>query len=445
MPIISPFFLRRSGFKKFNIFDELYKLADQVPTFDLDFTGGVVVNRGSKASGNLGTFTRPSSSKLVWNGSQFVSVAADTPALQRDPVTGVWGVLMEPAATNLLAWSRSPVTGIWPAQNVTYSESVGTWGDGSNTVWRSQGNAGSADKRIRTGASLATTGTFTASWILKANTERTLVLRLQDNTAANGVRSGTFSFDTGDFTSSPSTIGSCSGASQKVTLLGDEVYLISLTGTFVSGNSQLQTIIHHDVVGSTSSTGIIEGWNAQLEVGSLATSPIITAGSTVTRNADVWSFTGTQFSDWYDLLGGAYWAYMDIGSMSGYGNTAILSMEDGTTSNRSQLRRSGSNDRATAIIVSGGVVQSSPSRIDSWPQGAAIKSAASYGPNDLRLVSNPPGTPTAMGTSVVMPTGLNQLRIGTGSGANIDAVIAIKRIAIFPGVPSDAVLNAIVS
>jgi hypothetical protein len=83
----------------------LWITANQLPTFDLDFTSGTPVNRGSLAAGNLGTFSRPSSIKQVWNGTQYVSVPADTPALQLDPVSGLWGVLMEPAATNL--WTRS--------------------------------------------------------------------------------------------------------------------------------------------------------------------------------------------------------------------------------------------------------------------------------------------------------------------------------------------------
>jgi len=82
-----------------------WRTARQRPTFHLDFKQGRVDCR----AGNLGTFTR-NLAKNVWNGSQYVSVAANVPALQRDPATGLWGYLHEPAATNLFLNSATPAT-----------------------------------------------------------------------------------------------------------------------------------------------------------------------------------------------------------------------------------------------------------------------------------------------------------------------------------------------
>jgi hypothetical protein len=112
----------------------LWAIARQVPAFHLDFTGGEV---REYCGGRLGTFTRPSSVKNVWNGSQFVQVAADVPALQRDPATGLWGYLHEPAATNLCLRSASIGTSPWSfGGNTTVTQNFGTAPDGTQTATR---------------------------------------------------------------------------------------------------------------------------------------------------------------------------------------------------------------------------------------------------------------------------------------------------------------------
>jgi hypothetical protein len=57
---------------------------------------------------------------------------------------------------------------------------------------------------------------------------------------------------------------------------------------------------------STSATGLATVWGAQLEAGAFATSYIPTVASQVTRNADVATMTGTNFSDWFNATEGAF-------------------------------------------------------------------------------------------------------------------------------------------
>jgi hypothetical protein len=47
-------------------------------------------------------------------------------------------------------------------------------------------------------------------------------------------------------------------------------------------------------------------YSPQLELGTFPTSPIITTGSAGTRPADVWAWTGAQFSSWYNQAGGLF-------------------------------------------------------------------------------------------------------------------------------------------
>jgi hypothetical protein len=52
-------------------------------------------------------------------------------------------------------------------------------------------------------------------------------------------------------------------------------------------------------------------WGAQLEVGAFPTSYIPTEAVAVTRNADVATMTGTNFSDWFNATEGAFTVWFD--------------------------------------------------------------------------------------------------------------------------------------
>ena len=73
---------------------------------------------------------------------------------------------------------------------------------------------------------------------------------------------------------------------------------------------------------------------AQLEAGAFATSFIPTAGAAVTRNLDLAVMTGTNFSDWYNAVEGAF--FCDVNPLNWGGTTtfeAALSANDGTANN----------------------------------------------------------------------------------------------------------------
>jgi hypothetical protein len=196
--------------------DPLYRAAGQMPAFDLRFENGSMVDA---IGGITPTFTRPSSKKLAWNGSQFVEYAADVPAFQVDPATDRRGYLHEPAATNLFLNSATPAT-----QGITVTAQAYT-------------------------LSFYGTGTITLS--------------------------GT------------STAGPLVGT-------GAEPNRVSLTFTPTAGTLTLTV------------SGTIS--KPQLETGPVATSPIVTAGSAVTRTADTMTVSGADFSSWFNQDGGVFYA-----------------------------------------------------------------------------------------------------------------------------------------
>jgi hypothetical protein len=78
------------------------------------------------------------------------------------------------------------------------------------------------------------------------------------------------------------------------TVTGTGVYTTRTTLTFTPSAGTLTLTV----------TGTVQF--AQLELGLFATSFIPTAGSAVTRNADVASMTGTNFSSWYNATEGTF-------------------------------------------------------------------------------------------------------------------------------------------
>jgi hypothetical protein len=101
-----------------------------------------------------------------------------------------------------------------------------------------------------------------------------------------------------------------SGA-HSATVIGAGAYPTRTTLTFTSTLGLLTITV----------TGTVQF--AQLELGAFATSFIPTAGLEVTRNADIATMTGTNFSDWFNASEGAFYVLSD-------GNAPIV----GTTAKR---------------------------------------------------------------------------------------------------------------
>jgi hypothetical protein len=317
--------------------DDLWKRAGQVPAFHLDFTTGQAIER---ISGRLGTFTRPSSVKRAWDGSQFAEFAADVPALQRDPVTGLWGYLHEPAATNLYLNSATPATQSIAVSAVQYT------------------------------LSFYGTGTLTLS--------------------------------------GASTAGPLVGT-------GAEPNRVSLTFTPSAGTLTLTL------------TGSIS--RPQLETGPVATSPIVTTGSAVTRNADTWTWTGSQFSDWYNQAGGVFvWRGIPLAQPSFPGFAA---WSDGTNANRIQLGGQDALFRYSVITAS--LVQAAITSVGSFVLGQRSRMAARCLQNDAAVSANGSGLGTD--TSVTLPT-LNTLRIGSDSAGGSVTSQLIQDVLYFPPGPA---------
>lgn len=93
---------------------------------------------------------------------------------------------------------------------------------------------------------------------------------------------------------------------------------------------------------------------AQLEAGAFATSYIPTTTTSLTRNADAVSMTGTNFSSWYNAAEGTFMTY--VSSLGTYAFNSVMDANNGTTLNRIGIRYN-SASVASGIIIDNNVQQ----------------------------------------------------------------------------------------
>jgi hypothetical protein len=244
-----------------------------LPRMALDFTTASLDSRV--------TFTRSGDTATVINSSGLVaSINADLPRFDFNLNTGgvCKGLLIEEARTNIAPYSKEPAN--WfKAGTATVSGTGETSPDGTSNAFAISACEGNANRFSAAGALTVTGGsTVTFSVYLKAN--------------GNG---------TGAVLKLASAGGIYTEATSAVTITNEWArYSFSMTTNVTN------TGVFWIVYGDTGTTALVP-WGVQVEVGAFATSFIPTTGlTTSTRNADVATMTGTNFSDWFNASEGAF-------------------------------------------------------------------------------------------------------------------------------------------
>jgi len=304
------------------------------------------------------TFTRSDATATRVNASGYIeSVAADTARFDFNPVTlANRGLLIEEQRTNLLTRSEEFDNAAWAKVNTTISANAMTAPDGTLTADKLVETAVTGTKQFyRPGNVSVTNGIeYTVSIFLKA-AERNLVL-IQLASQAFG----------------PGNLLNLNIATQTV-YMGNGTNIrniniipypngwlrFSVTSTAIATVSSALTDIRlsatlGDNGGYTGDgTSGIYLWGAQLEVGAFPTSYIPTTTAAVTRNADVATITGTNFSDWWQASKGGVLVRARPGTVSG--TRPWLQFDDGTANEIIALR--GNTTNPELYIVDGGTPQ----------------------------------------------------------------------------------------
>ena len=153
--------------------------------------------------------------------------------------------------------------------------------------------------------------------------------------------------------------------------------------------------------------------NAQLEAGAFPTSYIFTTSATATRAADVASITGANLSSWYNQTEGTVFAEFTPRTFAQA--CGLLSLDDGTTSERLQTRLSTAGN-GSFLVSDGGSVQANFSTTNSTVLNIKGKLATSFALNSFQACLN--GESVASDTLGTLPT-VTQAVIGNAVGAFI--------------------------
>jgi len=373
------------------------------PTLLLDFLGASSLDAGI-------TFTRASGATFFNSAGVLSTASNNVPRLDYNPSTlAPLGLLIEEQRTNLFPASNDFANATyWTVYGTAVATAgAGTGPDGLNSAVNL---AGATDitlsgNNIEESLSVSASTAYQFSVFVKSNGGTTVILRLRDSTG-------------GSSSSSPFTVTS-------------SWTRISLNRTMAVGATSVRCII-----GATDGDILIYG--AQLEAGAFATSYIPTTTTALTRNADVASMTGTNFSSWYNASSGSLLAQYQP-SVTGV-NLGTVAISDGTLNNRMIIRGMTTSSQTVFIGVSSGSTQ--------WNDGfttataTSTKSIFAYATNDIAFTRNA-ATPFT-DTSATIPT-VNQLRIGSDADGTFLLNGHIQRLAFYPQRLPNATLQALTS
>jgi hypothetical protein len=263
-----------------------------LPRMALDFTTGTLDPRVTVTRA-LNTATRTNSSGYI------ESVNADLPRFDYDPSTlAPKGLLIEETRQNLFLYSDQFNDAYWSKGNTNITPNAVVSPD----------NTTNADAMITT----STTGVF---YVLRSVTTTaaahtfTIYAKPSEPNGYNFLFlfNGTIGqgrvFNVSNGTKG-GTAGNSAPTSDSITPVGNGFYRCSITVTCTAAaNSFRAYVMSTDAATASFTADGVSGlylYGAQLELGAFATSYIPTTSTSLTRNADVVTMSGTNLTNWYN-------------------------------------------------------------------------------------------------------------------------------------------------
>jgi hypothetical protein len=306
-----------------------------------------------------------------------------------DTAAAQYGMLVEPAATNLILRSEDIATTWTAGSGVTINTNDTTAPDGSSTADRYTYSG--ADEYISQDVSNAA-APQSFSLYAKASTGAQWLMIVFWNGIGNGSQ---FWFDilNGAVGGTASFGGGWTPSNIAITSVGNGWYRCSGTSTTAGGTTQFKINSATADTTDTRDTSFVAWlWGMQVETGSVATSLIPTLSSTVTRATDQPGFLNSSisFSDtagsvieygkplFVDTTAQPAWWEISNGAVS----ERILMYQDNTGSGTARMYMV---DNTTAQVAGAGVA---PGTNDTMTAGTAFKSGCAWAANDLAHVKD---------------------------------------------------------
>jgi hypothetical protein len=271
---------------------------EEGPTLNLNFAG-------SRTLDPRITFTRTSSATYMGRDGLVKIAPANSARFDHlyNPTTGEvesLGLLVEEARSNLIINSEAVST--WTISNmIPTGNSVILPNGVASTEVEYRGETEDPNSKllrpIPTGGIVAGE-TFVFSIFLKAGTESTVNINIQNNTATENIRVNSFNMLTGE---DSGILGNATNGEFGAIKYPNGWWRVYIRGTFANDATGLQTVIRlQGFSNQVSVTTSFSAWGANLEKGAFPTSYIPTGSSTATRTADNASITGSNFIEWYN-------------------------------------------------------------------------------------------------------------------------------------------------
>jgi hypothetical protein len=248
---------------------------------------------------------------------------------------------------------------------------------------------------------------------------------------ANYTLSGAGSADVGTATGTGAI-----AATPSITLQANGWYRCSLSVTLVAP-ANICVFIYPGTATSQTTASQTLVWGAQLEAGAFPTSYIATTGTSATRSADIATITGTAFSGWYNQGQGTMFADVTVLSTADF--QQVISINDGSSSNRAELRVvGGAGTQIRSDCVVGGSSKYANNFIAVADQSRRVAALALQS-NNFRLQSGSSwSSPSSDAVPSVDRLYLNYATFGAGE---INGTIA--RLAYWPVRLGNSVLQGI--
>ena len=390
-------------------------------TLTLTVTGSVTLAQLENRS-SLTAYT-PTTTQTITNYQRLLKTAAANEwPREFEPVTGeCLGRSVWEARTNLVLYSQEFDNAYWTKSNVTISTNQIIAPDGTLT----------ADKLVED-------ATLNQHRVLRAIDGSTKNISIYAKAAERSyiglfAAVGTRTY----FNLSAGTIGTVSsGSTATIESVGNGWYRCSLYNAHPTNGALFQ--LSTDGTTETYTGDGVSGlyiWGADLEAGTFATPYIPTVAAQVTRVADSAAMTGTNFSSWYNQAEGCFVASALTASTTATGS--ILSAEDGTASNRMQVRANSSGAMSLTVVVAGATQVSMTN--GSFAANVYKMGAASYNFNNYAISCD--GAAVSTDTVATVPV-VNQLVVGGGTSQNaLNGYI--KRLTYYPESLTSANLQAV--
>ena len=285
-----------------------------LPKLALDFTTASLDSRV--------TFTRTTNATnpaTYTNSSGNVTVATNNqPRFDYDPVALTCkGLLIEESRANLVLQSEDIGT-TW-IQNASPTITLNATTSPAGTLTADLVEASIISSGVFQTVTVSNATAYTLSYYIKAAPGST------DPIVRIGFGGNVVQYNTSTFATIPGGIFTTTTVQD----VGNGWRRVTMTGTTA-------TTSYNVLIYGASSGSKFYVWGAQLEVGAFATSYIPTTTTALTRNADVATMTGTNFSSWWSATIGSVSAWVISKAITGI--NAIIQFDDTTLANQICLR-----------------------------------------------------------------------------------------------------------